>query len=97
MSFLRDCGDGSLGDYFSKALPSLRRFLHDSDIWPVQETLHNLQSLDDRISIAGIDWRAHLRPDHAPLVSLVGEWEAIGPDWMKFEEIARIRQQQAIP
>ena len=97
MSFLRDCGDGSLGDYFSKALPSLRRFLHDSDIWPVQETLHNLQSLDDRLAIAGIDWRSHLRPDHAPLVSLVGEWEAIGPDWMKFEEIARIRQQQAIP
>ncbi|NQW99448.1 hypothetical protein HQ447_02225 [bacterium] len=97
MSFLRDCGDGSLGDYFSKVLPSLGRFLHDSDIWPVQETLHNLQSLDDCLAIAGIDWRSHLRPDHAPLVSLVGEWEAIGPDWMKFEEIARIRQQQAIP
>lgn len=96
MSFLRDCGDDSLGTYFSKALPSLRRFLHDSDIWPVQETLHNLQSIDDRLAIAGIDWRSHLRPDHAPLVALVGEWEAIGPDWMKFEEIARIRKQQTI-
>jgi nephrocystin-3 len=96
MSFLRDCSDSSIGDYFSKALPSLRRFLHDSDIWPVQETLHNLQSLDDRLATAGIDWRTKLRPDQAPIISLVGEWEAIGPDWMNFEETARIRQASSI-
>ena len=92
MSFLRDCGDGSLGGYFSKTLPSLQRFLHDSDIWPVQETLHNLQALDVRLADAGIDWRILLRPDQAPIVSLVGEWESIGPNWINFEEIARTRK-----
>jgi nephrocystin-3 len=92
MSFLRDCGDGSLGGYFSKALPSLRRFLHDSDIWPVQETLHNLQALDDRLATVGVDWRALLKPGEAPIISLVAEWEVIGPDWMAFEEVARSRK-----
>jgi hypothetical protein len=89
MSFLRDCGDGSLGGSFLKALPSLRRFLHDSDIWPVQETLHNLQALNDRLATVGVDWRALLKPGEAPIVSLVADWEAIGPDWMAFEEVAR--------
>jgi hypothetical protein len=92
MSFLRDCGDGNLGGYFSKALPSVRRFVHDSDIWPVQETLHNLQALDERLAAVGIDWRALLNPGEAPIVSLVTDWEDIGPDWMKFEEAARIRK-----
>jgi nephrocystin-3 len=92
MSFLRDCGEGSLGGSFLKALPSLLRFLHDSDIWPVQETLHNLQTLNDRLAKVGVDWRAVLNPGEAPIVSLVADWEAIGPDWMAFEEIARSRR-----
>ena len=89
MSFLRDCGDRTLHSQFTSALPSLQRFLYDSDIWPVQETLHNLQSLDDRLTAVGVDWRRLLKPDEAPIVSFVAEWEAIGNDWMKFEEIAR--------
>jgi hypothetical protein len=98
MSFLRDCGDQRLNAQFTSALPSLRRFLHDSDIWPVQETLHNLQSLDDRLTAVGVDWRRLLKPDEAPIVSLVAEWEGIGPDWMAFEEVARSRKiHQRIP
>jgi hypothetical protein len=89
MSYLRDCGDQTLHAQFTSALPSLQCFLHDSDIWPVQETLHNLQSLDDRLAAVGVDWRALLKPGEAPIISLVAEWEAIGPDWMAFEEKAR--------
>lgn len=98
MSYLRDCGDQALVTDFMRALPALRRFLHDSDIWPVQETLHNLQALDDRLAAVGLDWRALLKPGEAPIVSLVAEWEAIGPDWIVFEEIARSRKiRQRIP
>jgi hypothetical protein len=89
MSYLRDCGDQTLHAQFTSALPSLRCFLHDSDIWPVQETLHNLQSLDDRLAAVGVDWRALLKPGEAPIILLVAEWEAIGPDWQAFEEKAR--------
>jgi hypothetical protein len=89
MSFLRDCGDQTLQAQFTSALPSLRRFLHDSDIWPVQETLHNLQALDDRLAAGGVDWRALLKPGEAPIISRVVEWETIGPDWQAFEEKAR--------
>ena len=58
----------------------------------VQETLHNLQALDDRLAAVGVDWRALLKPGEAPIVSLVAEWEAVGPDWMAFEEVARSRK-----
>jgi hypothetical protein len=92
MSFLRDCSDQALNEKFMSALPALRRFLHDSDIWPVQETLHNLQVLDDRLAAVGVDWRGLLSPDQAPIVSLVTDWDAIGPDWLKFEAIARSRR-----
>jgi len=64
----------------------------------VQETLHNLQALDDRLAAVGVDWRALLKPGEAPIISLVAEWEAIGPDWMAFEETARSRKiHQPIP
>lgn len=92
MSFLRDCSDQALNEQFMSTLPALRRFLHDSDIWPVQETLHNLQVLDDRLAAVGVDWRALLSPDQAPIVSLVTDWDTIGPDWLKFEAIARSRR-----
>jgi hypothetical protein len=94
MSFLRECGDQTLYAQFTSALPSLRCFLHDSDIWPVQETLHNLQSLDDRLAAVGVDWRALLTPGEAPIISLVAEWEAIGQDWQAFEEKARRHDQK---
>jgi hypothetical protein len=92
MSFLRDCSDHALNENFMSTLPTLRRFLHDSDIWPVQETLHNLQVLDDRLAAVGVNWRELLSPDQAPIISLVTDWEAIGPDWIKFEAIARSRR-----
>jgi hypothetical protein len=64
----------------------------------VQVTLHNLQALDDRLAAVGVDWRALLKPGEAPIISLVAEWEAIGPDWMAFEEVARSRKiHQPIP
>jgi hypothetical protein len=92
MSFLRDCSDQALNEKFMSTLPALRRFLHDSDIWPVQETLHNLQVLDERLAAVGVDWRELLSPDQAPIISLVTGWDAIGPDWIKFEEVARSRR-----
>jgi hypothetical protein len=93
MSFLRDCGDSTLREQFTRAIPALRRFLHDTDIWAVQETLHNLQSLDERLASVGVDWRALLKPSDAPIISLVVDWEEIGEDWMVFEEIARGRKE----
>jgi hypothetical protein len=92
MSFLRDCGDSTLREQFTRAIPALRRFLHDTDIWPVQETLHNLQALDERLAKVGVDWRALLKPNEAPIISFVPDWEEIGADWMVFEEIARRRK-----
>jgi hypothetical protein len=89
MSFLRECKDAKLKDFFLRLVPVLHRLLHDGDIWPVQEVLHNLQDLDDELRAVQVDWRLLLQADSAPILRTVQSWEMIGPNWTAFEAKAR--------
>lgn len=89
MSFLRECKDAKLKDFFLRLVPVLHRLLHDGDIWPVQEVLHNLQDIDDELRAVQVDWRLLLQADSAPILRTVQSWETIGPNWTAFEAIAR--------
>jgi hypothetical protein len=92
---IRGTPSGERAALCRRYLPYLRALLHDTDIWPVQETFHLLQELRCEPGLATTDWMAELDAPQAPLLQGFSEWRMAECGWAEFESAAsRARQRE---
>jgi|GEM_PF-2992713 len=97
-SFLRESSARSRFDIFTDRQTLVRRFLHDEDIWPVQEVFHVLQEYSEELTARAFDWFEVYDLKSAPIIAPVIEQEGQFCDFHTFEAVAtKIRISQRTP
>lgn len=84
-SYLREIGQHGRLVWITAQGETIRKFLHDTDIWPVQEVFHLLQEFQDELLATGFDWRVTFEVSSAPIIKTVGSWQEPDCGWSKFE------------
>jgi hypothetical protein len=87
-AFLRESSAKTRFDVFTDCQQLLQRFLHDEDIWPVQEIFHVLQEYDKQILDMGLDWVEFYDLRSAPVAGSILEKEGRLCDFQTFEALA---------
>jgi hypothetical protein len=87
-AFLRESSAKTRSDVFTDRQQLLQRFLHDEDIWPVQEIFHVLQEYHKEISDMGLDWVEFYDLRSAPIVGPILKQEGQFCDFKTFEALA---------
>lgn len=87
-AWLRDSDDETRMATIRSQHDLLRRFLHDEDIWPVQEIFHLLVEFSPMLIARKIDWVDFFEADHAPVLSYIPDWKNGDHDWKSFEAAA---------
>lgn len=95
-SYLRDCNGDERIRCCHQFEHVIRTFLHDTDIWPVQEMFHLLKELDYELGRNGFDWVSRFSVSESPVIGSVVGWEQTGCDWQSFESRATVARSRVV-